>query len=129
MYKLSFLILLLMMISCQNLTSSDDPRLGEEFEIDFGEQVSMENGDLIIKFKDVLEDSRCPEGVTCVWAGNAQVALVLMDSITNLNTHLEPQEVTISGFNVELITVSPYPVYEQDIDKEEYVVKLVVTEN
>ena len=30
-----------------------------------------------VKFAEVLEDSRCPEGVDCLWAGNARIALEL----------------------------------------------------
>ena len=129
MYKLACLFVLFSMISCQSITSSGDHRLGEEFELGFGEQVSLDNRGLSIEFKDLLEDSRCPEGVTCVWAGNAQVALLLNDSQATLNTYLEPQEMTISGYRIELISVSPYPVYEQDIAKEDYVAKLVVAKN
>ncbi|MGK7370041.1 MAG: hypothetical protein ACNS64_07480 [Candidatus Halalkalibacterium sp. M3_1C_030] len=127
MHKLIFLILFLATSGCQSITSSNDPQPGEEFELVFGEQISLDNGNLTITFKEVLEDSRCPEGVTCVWAGNAQVALVLNDNETKFNTYLEPQEITIAGFRVELISVSPYPVYEQDIAKEDYVARLVVS--
>jgi hypothetical protein len=126
MYKLTFLILLLTISNCQSIISSDDPRLDEEFEIGFGEQVSLDNGSLSIEFKEVVEDSRCPEGVACFWAGNALVALVLNDNETELNTYLEPQETKLSVYHVDLISLSPYPVYEQIIEKEDYVVKLLV---
>ena len=36
--------------------------------------------DVQIKFSDVLSDSRCPEDVTCVWAGEA---IVLVDILQN----------------------------------------------
>ncbi|MCX7548971.1 hypothetical protein OS188_13530 [Xanthomarina sp. F1114] len=36
--------------------------------------------DVQIKFSDVLADSRCPEDITCVWAGEATV---LVDIIEN----------------------------------------------
>ena len=129
MNKLASLVLLLAIISCQYITSSDDPRLGEEFELEFGEQASLENRELSIKFTELLEDSRCPEGVVCVWAGNAKVALQINDQETTLNTYLEPKETTISSFNIALISVSPYPVYTMDFQNEDYVVRLLVTEN
>jgi hypothetical protein len=126
MHKLTYLLLLLVVSSCQNITSSVDPQLGEEFQLRVGEQASLDNGNFHITFEEVLEDSRCPEGVTCVWAGNARIALVLNESEANLNTYLEPQEITRSGYLVKLISVSPYPVYEQVIDREDYSAKLVV---
>lgn len=33
-----------------------------------------------IKIKEVLEDSRCPQGVTCVWAGQAIVAVEVYEN-------------------------------------------------
>ncbi|MAZ73074.1 MAG: hypothetical protein CMC70_07980 [Flavobacteriaceae bacterium] len=30
-------------------------------------------GDLVIQFKEVLEDSRCPTGMQCVWQGRAKI--------------------------------------------------------
>lgn len=129
MYKAAILVLLLAVSSCQNITSSDEYQLGEEFELRFGEQASLDNEKLLISFEEVLEDSRCPEGVTCVWAGNAQVGLMVKDSTVNLNTYLEPQEIDIAGYHIQLISLNPYPVYEQVIDKETYVARLVVNLN
>jgi len=38
--------------------------------------------DVQIKFSDVLSDSRCPEDVTCMWAGEAAVLIdVLKDDV------------------------------------------------
>ena len=126
MYKLTLLFVMLAIIGCQSITSSDEPVLGEEFEIAIGDQVFLDNRELRIEFKEVPEDSRCPEGVTCVWAGNAQVVLILNDSTVNLNTYLEPMKTNASGYLVTLVAVSPYPVYEQVIKKEEYVARLLV---
>ncbi|MDX1585706.1 MAG: hypothetical protein R3222_03140 [Balneolaceae bacterium] len=129
MYKLAFIILLFAVSSCQNITSSYDFDLGEEFELRFGQQASLDNGELKITFKEVLEDSRCPEGVTCVWAGNAQIFLIVNGSEATLNTYLEPQVRDISGYQIELLSLNPYPVYQQTIEKETYIAKLVVNLN
>lgn len=40
-------------------------------KIPLGETVVL--GDVSITFEKVVEDSRCPEGVQCVWAGNAKI--------------------------------------------------------
>ncbi len=40
-------------------------------KVPMGETVLL--GDVSIKFIKVLEDSRCPKDVTCVWAGQAKV--------------------------------------------------------
>lgn len=126
MYKLTLLVFLFAANSCQNITSPDEYQLGEEFELKFGEQASLENGKLLITFKEVLEDSRCPEGVTCVWAGNAQIVLILNDIEATLNTYLEQQQRNVTGYHIKLKSLIPYPVYEEVIEKETYVASLVV---
>ncbi len=40
-------------------------------KIPLGESITLENHE--IKFTEVLEDSRCPENTTCIWAGRARV--------------------------------------------------------
>ena len=40
-------------------------------KVPLGETVVL--GDVSITFEKVIEDSRCPEGVQCVWAGNAKI--------------------------------------------------------
>ena len=38
-----------------------------------GQQKKAGRGEITIKFLSVEEDSRCPDGAACVWAGNAKV--------------------------------------------------------
>ena len=47
----------------------NEPKLDEEIQIKFGESITLEKGKLRIKFKSLVGDSRCPQGVVCVWAG------------------------------------------------------------
>ncbi len=46
--------------------------LGQEFILPVGQTVVVNNRELVIKFESVTTDSRCPKGVTCVWAGEAK---------------------------------------------------------
>src|ERR1043166_5255821 len=38
-----------------------------------GQQKRAANGEVILKFISVTEDSRCPTDTNCIWAGNAKV--------------------------------------------------------
>lgn len=51
--------------------------LGQEFTLPVGETASIEGEYLTIRFVEVITDSRCPEGVECVWEGEAQCRLRL----------------------------------------------------
>lgn len=42
-----------------------------------GQSVRVDGRDAVVRFVRVTEDSRCPQGVECVWAGRARVELEL----------------------------------------------------
>ena len=46
--------------------------LGQEFSLRIGRKVTLRDTELKIRFVSVIEDSRCPKGVNCVWQGNAR---------------------------------------------------------
>jgi hypothetical protein len=48
---------------------------GEEFTLALGESVGIDQRGVIVEFKDVVEDSRCPMNARCVWEGNARIAI------------------------------------------------------
>ncbi|MCB0466259.1 MAG: hypothetical protein KDC78_11410 [Aequorivita sp.] len=49
--------------------SAETPKIA--VKVPKGETIILKG--ISIKFLEVLEDSRCPEGVTCIWAGRAIV--------------------------------------------------------
>ena len=109
-----------------------DPKLGEQFDLKLGQQVTVQNEGLTIKFKSVDKDSRCPKGYKCLWAGNAQVTIVVSQTDITLNTHgggRFPEQATYSNYTLRLITLTPYPELNQKINPQDYVAKLIVTKN
>ena len=67
-----------------------------------------------VKFVSVLEDSRCPAGAVCVWAGNAKVKIQIgkkgdEGQELELNTNLKPQTVEYKGYTIRIISLSPRP--------------------
>ena len=67
--------LLLLMSNCKTQTSqaeATDPT-NNTVTIGLEKQVKIPNSKVSIQFKDILEDSRCPVDVTCVWEGVATV--------------------------------------------------------
>src|ERR1041384_6590460 len=56
---------------------TQQPRLGQEFELRIGQRAVIRKTNLTLRFVTVPEDSRCPSDVTCVWAGNARVELLV----------------------------------------------------
>ena len=110
-------------------TNPVSPKLGEQFDLKLGQQVTVQNEGLTIKFKTVDNDSRCSEGAECVWVGNARVTIVVSQTDITLNTNSGPKQATYSNYTLRLITLSPYPKLNQPINPQDYVAKLIVTKN
>ena len=117
----------------QSATRAREVALDREFDIKIGEQVLVENERLRVTFSRVAEDSRCPEGVQCIWAGNGRIVLRVSKARrraadVRLNTGLEPKEATYRGYEVKLVKLDPYPKKEGGkIRKRQYVATLVVS--
>jgi hypothetical protein len=74
--------LLLLAIFVLNGCSSSNPvelkaSLGKEFTLPAGKTVEIVGEQLGIKFETVTADSRCPKGVTCIWAGEAKSQIII----------------------------------------------------
>jgi|SRR5688572_16609752 hypothetical protein len=104
-----------------------EPKLDQEIQIKFGESVTLEKGKLTIKFKSLVGDSRCPQGVACVWAGNAEVILEVSKIEIALNTALDPNEKVVGDYNIQLRDVIPYPKAGEELKPEDYSIKILVS--
>jgi len=104
-------------ISCKN----DDETIlkkSEEFEIDFGQAATFEDGNFIIKFAELIEDSRCPLDAICMWEGRAKVRIEIneSDNLTNIILGTENSvdldsllKVIYNDFEIELLHINPHP--------------------
>ena len=117
-------ILMLVLFSC---LESTDPRLGDEFELAFSQTSQIDNENIVIKFVGVSEDSRCPTNVNCIWAGNAKILLEIFQDTLSINTALEPKNIEVNGYQIELKSVSPYPNGIEAVNIDDYSIGIVVT--
>ena len=100
----------------------------------FSQTASLEGGKIIIEFVDVTEDSRCPVNVTCVWEGQAIVALNIStegkdpDSValTSRAGHEKLAIADIEGYSIRLQKVEP-PKTRDEIELDEYIITLIVS--
>ncbi len=109
-------------------------RLGREFKLKVGRQVTVKGTKLRIRFVAVENDSRCPSDVTCVWAGNAAVQLQLGtgrgSKTVTLNTSKSSSfagETEYQGYKVKLVELSPYPRSDRKIGRRDYTATLLVS--
>ena len=86
---------------------------GTPLQIPLGQTVARDGH--AIRFVEVVEDSRCPQGVPCVWAGRAQVAMEIDGTPVTLSVPHgaqqdgEPSSVEVGTIAVEVVGLDPYP--------------------
>ncbi len=103
-----------------------------DFELTVGQSARVDGPSLTVAFNGVTEDSRCPTGVQCIWAGNAAIAVSLTEgsgatSQATLNTTLNPHSARVSGYEISLVGVTPYPKQGGTIPQATYIATLHVT--
>ncbi|HEY8460729.1 MAG TPA: hypothetical protein VIM99_10135 [Blastocatellia bacterium] len=107
-------------------------RLGQEFELKINQEAMIEGEDLAVAFESVLKDGRCPEGVNCVWAGNAKIKVRLSKrnqapGAIELNTGIRPKISSYMNYEVELVSLNPRPKADKAVEPNEYKATLIVT--
>jgi len=79
-----------------------------------------------ICLESVINDSRCPEGAECFWAGDAKVKFKYIrlneDPVFfNLNTNTSfTNDSIIDGYKYTLVNLHPYPSLIHHTDQKEY---------
>ena len=105
--------------------------IGREFTLNAYEAVEVATAYFVLSF-EVMQDSRCPKDVVCVWAGEATVALHLASPDGQRETQtltIGPEGSATAQFDRHQITISdlqPYPVSTTQIDPKEYELTVMV---
>jgi hypothetical protein len=115
----------------QQLSELKRVGLDREFDLRLGQGALVKIEGVRIGFDSVIEDSRCPKGVDCIWAGQGKIRIKL--SKTNkkpasieLSTQ-QPNNISHLGYRVTLVGLSPYPKAAGTINKKAYVATLAVS--
>ena len=83
----------------------------KEVKLSINKQTIASGSKLKIKLIEI-EDSRCPEDVNCVWAGNAVIKFTvskgkLAAKTFELNSGTEPMSVTYQGYEIKIKDITP----------------------
>jgi Zn finger protein HypA/HybF involved in hydrogenase expression len=104
----------------------------QDLNLRIGKQRVVTKDKLKIKFVSVVEDSRCAEGMTCIWAGSAKVKIQLTSKkggtkIFALSTNLDPKTIKFDGYEVKLNDLTPAPKTNIRIDPNGYTASFTIT--
>lgn len=104
------------------------------FKLQVNQQKVITKDKIKIKFISVLEDSRCPKGTNCIWAGNAKVQLKIKKQngaweTVELNMNLEKREIKFDGYAIKILELTPTPKANVKINRNGYVGTFSITKN
>jgi len=121
----------IMMVRHKN---GDKVGLGQEFSLAVGQGALITGEGLGIKFVEVLEDSRCPKGATCIWEGKVDVIIELTDGGSSYQMTLSQPGLsdqysseTYKGYKFSF-NVNPYPEADKQISPDEYRLSLIISD-
>lgn len=103
------------------------PSLPRGVEMQPGDRALLADG-RYIEFAGIVEDSRCPADVFCIWQGRAVVKFqVAGESV--LVTFIGGDSISepVAGYFVTVDDVQPYPRASQPTEQDGYVVTVTVT--
>jgi hypothetical protein len=128
------LVLGVTLAGCQFSHKADaDPvqfTLDKEFSLGGGQEAAMSGENLRLGFTQVLEDSRCPTQVECVWTGQARIAILVQpegreptpaEFNTNPAAGQNVQTIQVGEYTIRLQALDPYPqTIDESIALDEY---------
>jgi hypothetical protein len=115
----------------QSSPQTADVRIDQTFTLGLGATAKVVEANLLVTFVDVVEDSRCPVDVTCVWAGNLKVLVKLQEvgrtaQQVELNSTSDPRQVFFGDYRVDFMGAQPPKRSSQEIRKQDYILSLMV---
>jgi hypothetical protein len=103
----------------------------ETLTLKASQQKTAKKSKLKIKFLSVTEDSRCPIGVNCIWAGNAKVKVKIIGVRSSkefeFNTNAGPKGDIFEGWSITVDSLTPEPHADKPINPKSYKAKFTIT--
>jgi hypothetical protein len=109
MARIAALLTCLALAGCRaaiSQTQSIDP--GTEVTLTPGTTVFVKGARMQVRFVAVSEDSRCPSDVTCIWAGEVKITLMIaVSKVASQVEILEGGSTAAGAYRVTLLRVEP----------------------
>ncbi len=142
MKKIPLIVLLFFMITgCEKWSDDSTDQYVAEYvgfdHLEFNKTIYLGYGACIsdcgmqntICFDSVLADSRCPEDVVCVWAGEAIVRFRFESSGKEsrvIDLHSGTMDTLINGYSFSFVDLLPYPNTKHPTSLHDYKAKIII---
>lgn len=101
--------------------------LNEAFELGLGNTMQLKGTDYTITFTEVTQDSRCPEGVNCIRAGEIIFTVQTKEGTRTLTKQAKKElTTTLDNYKVTVTEVTPYPKNGVQMDRTSYAIKMTI---
>ncbi len=123
--------ILVFLSGCAGHPAEINTALGKEIVLASGQGASIAGEDLKVRFIGVISDSRCPQGATCVWAGEASCLVEISDSDSKYRKVLTqpglsgPYQTDFKEYKITF-DIEPYPEVGKEIKSEDYRLQLEI---
>lgn len=114
---------------CEETVLDQGFTVGREASFQVNQLYTSANGQYTLKITEV-GDSRCPEGVVCVWSGEVSVKGEFTDgsnkSAFEIHSVVSQQNKQPEGFTLQIVDAKPYPKYGTESKPEDLIVTLLI---
>ena len=99
-----------------------------------GPETSYNGDDVRVSFDSLIEDSRCPNGVVCIWQGTAIAKFLFRVNKKQREITLStfklpgyPSDTTLLGYKIEFVDLLPYPDIKKPTKISDYNAEIKIT--
>lgn len=127
------IVFALLVLACHSSPTDPGPGRDATIVVQFGNS-SQVNSDLRVSFAQLVEDSRCPASVACVWQGNGAIRLDITTASGAQSVKLNtaggasfPREASVAGYTFTLVQLDPQRRTPDPIPVQQYLATIRVT--
>ena len=131
--KFLLVIFLITTMGCEDLVVENQTfKIGQESTFRIHQRYTSTDGPYTLQINEI-NDSRCPEGVQCVWQGEVTIKGIWTSnsdtSSFEVHSVLKDLNKQPVGFTIQITDALPYPKYGRDDRPEDLIITLLIEEN
>ncbi len=128
-FRYILVFLMLTAFGCEETILDQGFTIGREAAFKVNQLYTSDDGQYTLKITEV-SDSRCPEGVVCVWSGEVTIKGEFSEkgnkSLFEIHSVMSQTNVQPDGFTVKIVDAKPYPKYGTESKPEDLIVTLLI---
>ena len=131
-FKIILIFFVFAGIACNEIVLEQTFTIGKESTFRINQLYSSNDGVYTLLINKIV-DSRCQEGVVCVWAGEVSIVGELtvnkVKSTFEIHSVLDGSNVMPSGLTIKLVDALPYPKINIESKPEDLLISLLIQKN